>query len=1305
MLILGGGPALSPFRLEKLVAQASARALHLKSLEAHFFYLVDIPDEPSAGEVQVLQNLLDATVADADRVVVSAEPLLVLPRWGTRSPWSTKATEIGQRCGLDGLARVERGIAWHCGEGARTPWVREQLSELIHDPMTESIAWDAASLSRTFHVATPGALEFVDIIGGGLAALEEANRQQGFALSPEECDYLVAQFEQLGRNPTDTELMMFAQVNSEHCRHKIFNARWCIDGVDQSQSLFEMIRSTHERHGEKTLVAYRDNAAVIKGYPASWFLPDPANDEYTQFAEPLHLVAKVETHNHPTAISPFPGAATGSGGEIRDEGATGRGGKPKAGITGFSVSDLRLPDWAMPWELQAQHPQRLATPLQIMLEGPIGGASFNNEFGRPNIGGYFRTLEVAADSDAGAPRRGYHKPIMLAGGVGNIRGAHVDKQPIEPDTLIVVLGGPAMLIGLGGGAASSVDSGASDEALDFASVQRGNAEMQRRCQEVIDRCIALGTQNPIVSVHDVGAGGLSNALPELVHDAGLGAVFNLEAIPSDEPGLSPMQLWCNEAQERYVLAVALPQIEDFKALCERERCLFAVVGCASSKEHLRVTGADGVVRDGDGRVGADPVDLPMATLFGNTPRMKREVKRRPAQYPPLELSGIELNDALDRVLRLPAVADKSFLITIGDRSVGGQVVRDQMVGPWQVPVADAGITVAGFDANTGEALAVGERTPLALVNAPASGRMAVAEAITNIACAGITELSDVHFSANWMTAAGEPGADADLFDTVQAVAMELCPALGISIPVGKDSMSMSTRWNEGEIECGVSSPLSLVVTAFAPVADVRRSVTPELNLTGETVLVRVDLARGAQRLGASALAQVYGQVGNTVADVAHPEDLCAFFAVTRKLLASGLLLAYHDRSDGGLIVTLAEMAFASRCSLDIDLGPVADPLAALFTEELGAVLQVPRDALSRVLEYFEAAGLSQWVQAIGGPGGPIDTVRISTGSQVLLEARRSQLHRTWSELSSRMRSLRDNPECAAEEYEHLSDLSDPGLNVSLAFDPAHNPATRAILSGARPRVAILREQGVNGQMEMAAAFERAGFAAIDVTMSDLAGDRHDLRDFNGFAACGGFSFGDVLGAGQGWAKSILFQQKLREMFAQFFQREDIFALGVCNGCQMMAALKDLIPGAQHWPYFAANRSGQFESRVVMVEVLQSESVLFADMAGSRFPVVVAHGEGRAVFPGLDSVHTLRDARQTSLGFVDNYGRRSDRYPFNPNGSDQGITGLCAANGRVTIMMPHPERNFRAVTNSWYPGDWGEHGPWLRLFQNARAFTG
>ena len=1297
MLILGGASAVSSFRLKKLSHDAASWGHQLGGLRAFFFYLADTSSELSSNDKARLQNLVDGTQESTEDVVAAAGALLVVPRWGTRSPWSTKASEIAKRCSLSGLRRLERGVAWHFDGMSHDAKARQYLAQLVHDPMIESIAQDPAKLAQTFYTANAGPLGFVDVCDGGMAALEEANRREGFALNHDEIAYLVEEFKRLGRNPTDVELMMFAQVNSEHCRHKIFNARWSVDDVDQPHSLFEMIKSTHAANGDKTLVAYRDNAAVITGYPSAWFLPRPDDGEYSQLAESMHLLMKVETHNHPTAISPFPGAATGSGGEIRDEGATGRGGKPKAGITGFSVSDLRLPGWPMPWELEFQHPRRLASPLQIMLDGPIGAASFNNEFGRPNIGGYFRTLEVLCDTPDRALRRGYHKPIMLAGGMGNIRPEHVAKQSIEPDALIVVLGGPAMLIGLGGGAASSVDSGQSDEALDFASVQRGNAEMQRRCQEVLDRCIALGVQSPIVSLHDVGAGGLSNALPELVHDAGIGAVFNLGAIPSDEPGLSPMQLWCNEAQERYVLAVAPERIEDFKALCERERCLFSIVGNASADEHLHVCGVTGVA-------GPHPVDLPMTTLFGNVPLMQRDVRRQAANYRALDLSDITMNEAFDRVLRLPAVADKTFLITIGDRSVGGQVVRDQMVGPWQVPVADAGVTAAGFDGHTGEAMAVGERTPLALVSGPASGRMAVAEAITNIACVGVHTLSDVHLSANWMAAAGEPGEDAALFDTVRAVASELCPALGISIPVGKDSMSMSTRWKDGEVEHSVSSPLSLVITAFASVGDVRKCVTPELNLELDTDLLLVDLARGCQRLGASALAQVYGQVGDQVPDLEYPQDLVAFFEVTRELLAQDLLLAYHDRSDGGLGVTLAEMAFASRCSLDIDLGVVDDPLAAVFAEEAGAVLQIPRDALDHVWHLFERVGLRQWVRIIGRPGGTPDTVRIRAGTEVVFEARRSDLHCAWSELSSRMQGLRDNPQCALEEYARLRDLSDPGLSASPAFDPEHNPATKAILSGKRPRIAILREQGVNGQMEMAAAFDRAGFAAVDVTMSDLAERRHDLAEFSGFVACGGFSFGDVLGAGQGWAKSILFQGHLRDMFEAFFHRDNAFALGVCNGCQMMAALKDLIPGAQHWPKFANNHSGQFESRVVMVEVLESESVLFEGMTGSRLPVVVAHGEGRAVFSGSDIALMPDDVAQASLRFVDNYGNATDQYPFNPNGSYHGITGLSAARGRVTIMMPHPERNFRTVTNSWHPSDWGEHGPWLRLFQNAREFV-
>ncbi len=1305
MLMLGGGPALTPFNVEKLSARAKGRGLALGACSAHYFFLVGSSLRLSAAEQDVLENLLDASSESARALILEGSPIRVIPRFGTRSPWSTKATDIARHCGLESIERIERGIAWHIDGPANAAATREDLAALLHDPMTESVVDDPQLLEQVFTSAPPAPLEYVDVIHGGLGALEAANEKEGFALSQQECEYLADAFLKMGRNPTDAELMMFAQVNSEHCRHKIFNAQWTLDDVTQDASLFQMVRTTHQRHGEKTLSAYSDNAAVLRGYPASWFLPVSIAGEYGQIAEPLHLVAKVETHNHPTAISPFPGAATGSGGEIRDEGATGRGGKPKVGVTGFSVSDLRLPDAPMPWELPLQSPSRIASPLQIMLEGPIGAASFNNEFGRPNVSGYFRTLEVAADGGDVTRRYGYHKPIMIAGGLGNIRECHVQKETIPPGAQLVALGGPAMLIGLGGGAASSVGSGKSDEALDFASVQRGNAEMQRRCQEVIDRCIALGPQNPIISIHDVGAGGLSNALPELVHDAGLGACFDTSAIPSDEPGLSPMQLWCNEAQERYVLAVAPGKLESFKALCERERCLFSIVGEADAEEVLRLTSPEiSEAQSGAVLAAESPVDLPMALLFGNTPRMHRKAVSRTCIYPDLDLDGVAISDALERVLRLPAVADKTFLVTIGDRSVGGQVVRDQMVGPWQVPVADAGITTAGFDSQTGEAISIGERTPLALVNAPASGRMAVAEAITNIACAGISELSDVHLCANWMAAAGEAGQDAELFHTVEAVTLELCPALGISIPVGKDSMSMSSRWTQSAGNFSVSSPVSLIVTAFAPVADVCRSVTPVLDTSEDSVLLLIDLARGKNRLGGSALAQVFGQVGNEVPDLDHPEDLCAFFAATRELLAHDLALAYHDRSDGGLVVTLAEMAFASRCSLEIDIGGIDDPLAFLFSEEPGAVIQVSKSEMGRVQTIFDKARIGASVRPIGSVVNGGDSIGIAGNDSVLLQTSRTGLHEIWSELTSRMQGLRDNPECAAEEYDRLKDLSDPGLSATLTFDPANNPATRAILGGSRPRVAILREQGVNGHMEMAAAFDRAGFAAVDVTMSDLKEGRHHLKGFQGLAACGGFSFGDVLGAGQGWAKSILFEPRMRERFEQFFAREEIFALGVCNGCQMMAALKELIPGAQHWPQFVANESGQFESRVIMVEVLPSDSVLFADMTGTRIPVVVAHGEGRAQF-AQDALTTLRARNQLSLRFVDNHGRTTERYPFNPNGSADAVTGLSAADGRVTIMMPHPERNFRTVTNSWHPGDWGEHGPWLRIFQNARAFVG
>jgi phosphoribosylformylglycinamidine synthase len=1303
MLILDGGSALTAFKLERVAARVRQAGHASVNLSAHFFYLVDPQRKLDQVSLEVLEDLLDASDGSASFPSRFQDAVAITPRAGTRSPWSTKATEIVHHCGLDSVRRVERGVIWRFGNGDQNIQTDTAIVNILHDKMIESVATNVESLLKIFENRSPGAAEFIDLIGGGIDALKKANQLQGFALTDQECGYLYDSFLALGRNPTDTELMMFAQVNSEHCRHKIFNASWMIDQKAETRSLFGMIRQTHAENGAKTLVAYADNAAVIKSYPASWFLPRPDSAEYAQITEPLHMVLKVETHNHPTAISPFPGAATGSGGEIRDEGATGRGGKPKAGVTGFSVSNLRVPGLPMSWELAEQSPSRIALPLQIMLEAPVGAASFNNEFGRPNIAGYFRTLETLTEQGETNHRYGYHKPIMIAGGMGNIRGQHVKKQKIEPGAHLVVLGGPAMLIGLGGGAASSVDSGESNERLDFTSVQRGNAEMQRRCQEVIDRCISLGDNNPIVSIHDVGAGGLSNALPELVSDAGLGAKINLDKIPSDDSSLSPMQLWCNEAQERYVLAIAPQNIERFRAICVRERCLFSVVGEATEALQLQL------VNDGDTGHSVDtqgnPVDLPMSLLFGNTPRMHREVRSHLPTFQSNSFDDVDVGDALDRVLRLPVVADKTFLITIGDRSVGGQIARDQMVGPWQVPVADAGITTAGFDSPTGEAIAIGERAPLALINPVASGRMAVAEAIMNIASAGIAELSDIHLCANWMAAAGEPGQDAALFETVEAVATKLCPALGISIPVGKDSMSMTSRWHHDGEEFSVRSPLSLVITAFAPVADVRRSVTPELDLSEKSVLLFVDLAQGQKRLGGSALAQVHGQVGTETPDVVDPCDLVSFFAVSRHLLAEDQMMAYHDRSDGGLVITLLEMAFASRCSLEIDIGDQDEPLAALFSEEIGAVLQVRDADLEDVMCVFEAENLRDRVRVIGHPVPGGDVVRISAGNTLLIDRARSEMHSIWSELTAKLQSLRDEPTCALAEHNRIKDLSDPGLHASLAFDLKQNPATQAILSGTRPQVAILREQGVNGHMEMAAAFDRGGFRAIDVTMSDLKEGRQDLQAFKGLVACGGFSYGDVLGAGMGWAKSILFEPTMRAMFAEFFFRQDTFALGICNGCQMIAGLKELVPGAEHWPRFSENLSGQFESRVVMVEIIDSDSILFDGMQGSRMPVVVAHGEGRAEFSGEGDLNRLKGTGQWALRYVDNYGHPTERFPFNPNGSPSGVAGLCAADGRVNIMMPHPERNFRTITNSWHPKEWGEHGPWLRIFQNARKFIG
>jgi phosphoribosylformylglycinamidine synthase len=1092
----------------------------------------------------------------------------------------------------------------------------------------------------------------------------------------------------MGRDPTDVELMMFAQANSEHCRHKIFNARWIVDGVEQERSLFAMIRHTHATSPQGTVVAYADNAAVMEGATVHRFYPGP-DGRYAAQAETTHILMKVETHNHPTAIAPFPGAATGSGGEIRDEGATGRGAKPKAGLTGFTVSHLRLPSLPQPWESHDGKPGRIASALDIMLEGPIGGASFNNEFGRPNLLGYFRTFELAVAGEV----RGYHKPIMIAGGLGNIRWDHTAKDPISEGALLIHLGGPGMLIGLGGGAASSMATGANAADLDFDSVQRGNAEIQRRAQEVIDRCWQLGAANPILSIHDVGAGGLSNAFPELVHGGGAGADFELRRVPSEEPGMAPREIWCNEAQERYVLAIRAEDRDRFAAICARERCPHAVVGTATARERLVVT---------DTHFGDRPVDMDLDVLFGKPPKMTRDVAHVIRVLRPLDFAGVTVRDAAYRVLQLPAVADKTFLVTIGDRTVGGLCSRDPMVGPWQVPVADAAVTLMDFDGYCGEAMAIGERTPLALIDAPASGRMAVAEAITNIAATGVERLSAIKLSANWMAPAGHPGEDAALYDVVRAVAMELCPALGISIPVGKDSMSMRTTWRDDGRDQAVTAPVSLIVTAFAPVPDVRRALTPLLRRDrGPTVLLWIDLGAGKGRLGGSALAQVYGQLGDVAPDLDDPAPLVAYFAEIAALITEGRLLAYHDVSDGGLFATLCEMAFAARCGLDIALAVGSDdPLAVLFAEEPGAVVQVAVDERAAVAARLVAAGLS--VHAIGAPATH-DRIRIALRDRLLLDESRVDLHRAWSATTHALQRLRDNPASVDQEFEQLLDATDPGLSPVLAFDPAEDVATPFIAKGSRPPIAILREQGVNGQVEMAAAFDRAGFAAIDVHMTDILSGRVSLGGFRAFVACGGFSYGDVLGAGEGWAKSILFNARARDEFAAFFAREDAFALGVCNGCQMMSNLSELIPGTAHWPHFVRNRSEQFEARLVLLEVQRSPSLFFRGMEGSRIPVATAHGEGYAEFRDV----TQRIAAQplVALRFVDHRGRPTEAYPCNANGSPDGVTGLTTADGRYTILMPHPERVFRTVQMSWRPEGWGEDSPWMRMFRNARAWLG
>jgi phosphoribosylformylglycinamidine synthase len=1276
MLVVHGKAALSDFRIEKTLSALKAAQPSITELHTRYVYFVNLSQPLQEDERVVLDALLGA-VPDTG----AAGEILVVPRPGTVSPWSSKATDIVHLCGLGKVRRVERGVAWRIHGGDPGP----AGLALIHDRMTQVVLPGLDAAGSLFEAGAPRPLRTVSL-ATGRPALAEANTAMGLALSEDEIDYLLEAFTALDRDPTDVELMMFAQANSEHCRHKIFNARWTIDGRDRDATLFGMIRATHDAAPGRVLSAYTDNAAVMRGYRASRFFPDTERHHYGYNTEEVHILMKVETHNHPTAISPHPGAATGAGGEIRDEAATGTGAKPKAGLTGFTVSNLRLPDLPQPWEEDHGRPDRIVSALDIMVEGPIGAASYNNEFGRPALGGYFRTYEQC-DPDSGTVY-GYHKPVMLAGGYGVIRSPHVNKREIQPGAPLIVLGGPAMLIGLGGGAASSMASGESDAELDFASVQRDNPEIQRRCQEVIDRCWALGEANPVLSIHDVGAGGLSNALPELVHGSGRGATLRLRDIPSDDPALSPMEIWCNEAQERYVLAVHPDRLEGFQRLCERERAPFAVIGAADGSGNLRLD---------DALFDTTPIAMPLEMLLGKPPRLHRDVTHRPRRPLPLSMADISVAESVRRVLQLPAVADKRFLITIGDRSVSGLVVRDPMVGPWQTPVADCAVTAAAFDGFTGEAMAVGERPPVAVLDPAASGRLALAEAVTNIAAARILHLADLAFSANWMAACGRPGEDADLYQAVEAVTA-LCRELDLCIPVGKDSLSMHTMWRDSGVDRSVIAPLTLNVTAFAPVADVRRCLTPQLQQLPDSLLILVDLSGGQNRLGGSALAQVFNAVGETPPDLDEPNQLAALFAAVQLLNETGHLLAYHDRSDGGLLACLAEMAFAGRCGLDIDLPDAGPALGWLFSEEPGAVLQIRAEHQDEVMTALAGCGLdSTHLHVIARPNADL-TLDIRQGEKPVYSNGVMDLHALWSSTTRQLQSLRDNPACAEEEYRSLLDADDPGLTLNFTGDiPAPYVAT-----GARPALAILREQGVNGQVEMAAAFDRAGFECVDVHMNDLLDDTADLAAFHGIVACGGFSYGDVLGAGGGWAGSILYTRRLREAFQAFFQRGDTFGLGVCNGCQMFARLRELIPGAGHWPDFLRNRSDQFEARLVMTEVLDSPSILTAGMAGARLPIVVAHGEGQARF-GDEAA--ARNARPV-LRYIDNRGGAAETYPANPNGSPKGLTGFTSDDGRFTIMMPHPERVFLRTQLSWCPPEWRhEESPWLGLFRNARNWVG
>lgn len=1270
MQVYDGIHALSDFRAKGLLKELKAAGVNVSSISAEFIHFVDTDKKLSAKETKELEKLLTYdTPYEGDR---KGTLYLVVPRPGTISPWSSKATDIAHNAGLTHIKRIERGTAYYIDSDER-----DTIAPTLYDRMTESILDNVGAAESLFTEPKPKPLIIVDVLKGGKAALAKANTEQGLALSDDEIEYLADAYTQLGRNPSDAELMMFGQVNSEHCRHKIFNADWVINGKKQSKSLFGMIRNTYEKGGEDVLSAYSDNAAVLAGPTAGRFFPNPQTHEYSYHDEPIHTVIKVETHNHPTAIAPFPGAATGTGGEIRDEGATGRGAKPKMGLAGFSVSNLNLPDAPRPWEQPYGKPDRITSPLDIMLDAPLGGASFANEFGRPNLAGYFRTYE----QHDGREVRGYHKPIMIAGGLGNIRDQHVQKGKLQPGDKIVILGGPAMLIGLGGGAASSMQTGTSSADLDFASVQRGNGEMERRCQEVIDACWA-NDDNPIVMIHDIGAGGYCNAVPELVHDAGLGAEIELRDIENADPGMSPMEIWCNEAQERYVIGLHEADVPRLKEICERERCPYTVIGTALDEDRLVVH---------DRLLGNDTVDLPMSTLFGKPPKMTRTFQTVSHDVDNFDTSEISLDDAVERVLRVPSVGSKKFLITIGDRTVTGLIARDQMVGPWQVPVSDVSVSAVSFDSNHGEAMTMGERTPLAVTNAPASGRMAIAETLTNMLAADIEKLENIKLSANWMAAAGQSNEDQALYETVRAVGEEFCPDVGLTIPVGKDSLSMRTTWQDGDEAKSVMSPLSLLITGFSPVSDVRNTLTPQLHPDANTALVFVDLSGGNTRLGGSAIAQAYSSLGGETPD-AEADVLKRFFSTLVKLKKQNKILAYHDRSDGGLFTTVAEMAFAGRCGLDIDISAIpGEDIEKLFNEELGVVLEVNSSDADQVAAAFDRA------HVLGQPTSSADII-FRDGEKVIYKSTRATLEQWWTDTSYRIQKLRDNPTCADEEFAAIADANDAGLTPKVTFTVALSAYA------SRPKVAIFREEGVNGHVEMAAAFDRAGFTAVDVHLNDLLQASVNLADFSGLVACGGFSYGDVLGAGGGWAKTILFDTKLKAAFKSFFARKDTFSLGVCNGCQMLSELKELIPGAEKWPRFLQNRSERFEARVPQVLLNDSPSLFFKDMAGSVLPIPVAHGEGLAAFESKAHRSSAEKAGLVAAQYVDSNHAVTELYPANPNGSPDGITSLTTPDGRATIMMPHPERAFLTRQLSWHPEDWQDDSPWMQMFVNARNWV-